>query len=304
MSNRYLIHKTDSFGNPTKRYWKLVYNAALRLGYSVPLQEVVELEFVGDIFPNSAGTAEKHDPTNVRFIGQMKINGHIFNDIVFVHTTKYDRPKFITFWPRSEDANAAESTVEPLVTLAMRGEGISPEEVVEEMHPEFQKNPGIDPLILINRAKNLAEEQVSMLINLAEEWKDQAKVEKARAEDLIEEKLQLEAENKLLNEENNRLKAEQDKAKATGSFVLQNKSLTLVSVETDVLVRNSLNTVLTFEDGSQKSIKVSTFDRNLSVTEKAKSLLGKKVVTTCWDPINEPGKWSSLGYFRNIYEDL
>ena len=42
--------------------------------------------------------------------------------------------------------------------------------------------------------------------------------------------------------------------------------------------------------------------RDLNITAKAKSLVGKKVKTSCWDPIGETGKWTRQGYFRNIYE--
>ena len=54
-------------------------------------------------------------------------------------------------------------------------------------------------------------------------------------------------------------------------------------------------------DGVRLYMKTITFDSYLSVTAKAKTLVGKKVRTSCWDPIREPGKWSSQGYFRNVY---
>ena len=68
------------------------------------------------------------------------------------------------------------------------------------------------------------------------------------------------------------------------------------------MYKGSINTILTLKDGSKKTIKVETFDKNLEVTKKAQSLIGKKIKTTAWDPINDPGKWSSQGYFRHIYE--
>ena len=55
-------------------------------------------------------------------------------------------------------------------------------------------------------------------------------------------------------------------------------------------------------DGTRLYMKTITFDRGLRVTAKAQKLVGKKVKTSCWDPIREPGKWSSQGYFRNVYE--
>jgi hypothetical protein len=75
----------------------------------------------------------------------------------------------------------------------------------------------------------------------------------------------------------------------------------LIEVNTNVVFADgSINTVLKLSDGTKKTINIKVFDRNLAITKKAKSLIGEKVKTTCWDPINEPGKWSSLGYFNDI----
>jgi hypothetical protein len=60
-------------------------------------------------------------------------------------------------------------------------------------------------------------------------------------------------------------------------------------------------TVLVMGDGSQRHMKTSTFDPDGSITTKAKSLVGSRIRTTCWDPKGSPGRWSSQGYFRNIY---
>ena len=61
------------------------------------------------------------------------------------------------------------------------------------------------------------------------------------------------------------------------------------------------HTILVFEDGSTKQMKISTWDASDAVTQKAQSLIGQPVITTCWGPIYEPGKWSRMGYFKNIY---
>jgi hypothetical protein len=49
-------------------------------------------------------------------------------------------------------------------------------------------------------------------------------------------------------------------------------------------------------------MKTVTFDPTLSVTAKAERLVNRQVKTTCWDPVNQPGYWSSQGYFRGIYQ--
>ena len=124
------------------------------------------------------------------------------------------------------------------------------------------------------------------------------KLNEAAAEALGEK----EKENKILQEENKKLQHEKEQGRQRGSNVVVDDPQILISVETDVMYRGSINTILTLKDGSKKSIKVETFDKNLEVTKKAQSLLGKKIKTTAWDPINDPGKWSSQGYFRHIYE--
>ena len=97
-------------------------------------------------------------------------------------------------------------------------------------------------------------------------------------------------------------KKEQAKAKVEGSSPTLADERVLVKVSTDVMHSGSICTQLLMSDGDELFMKVATFDKDLSITDKAKSLEGKKVRTTCWDPINKPGYWSSKGYFRNVYE--
>ena len=105
-----------------------------------------------------------------------------------------------------------------------------------------------------------------------------------------------------LEKENAKLAEEIKIGKSKGSQVNVEKPMVLVNVETNVHYRGSYNTILILEDGTKRYIKVSTFDKDLQVTKKAQSLIGKKIKLTSWDPVNEPGKWSKQGYFRNIYE--
>lgn len=98
-----------------------------------------------------------------------------------------------------------------------------------------------------------------------------------------------------------RYRIESSKAKSEGSVATLSIADTLVKVYEGVIVNGSLCTVLEMGNKRRLQMKVSTFDRDGSVTMKAKDLEGKRVKTTCWDPIREPGKWSSKGYFRNVY---
>ena len=63
----------------------------------------------------------------------------------------------------------------------------------------------------------------------------------------------------------------------------------------------NLCTQLIFENGAHKYMKLSTWDQSGEVTEKAKTLIGKNVTTTCWDPKGTT-MWSDMGYFNNIFE--
>lgn len=94
---------------------------------------------------------------------------------------------------------------------------------------------------------------------------------------------------------------ERRRARDEGSSVVVAKPDTLVAVNEKVLHRGSSCTELAMGSGSRLYMKTSTFDPFGRVTAKAKSLEGRRVRTTCWDPCNDPGKWSSQGYFRNIH---
>ncbi len=98
-----------------------------------------------------------------------------------------------------------------------------------------------------------------------------------------------------------RYKSEEASAKSQKNVATLSVADALVEVRESVLVRGSLCTVLLMSDGRTLHMKTSTFDPDGEITKKARGLIGSRVRTTCWDPISAPGKWSSQGYFRNIY---
>ena len=114
--------------------------------------------------------------------------------------------------------------------------------------------------------------------------------------------------NKNVEEELEQFRSQQSITNAQGSTQTLERMKILEAVNTEVNHRGSSCTELVMGDGTRLYMKTITFDRGLIVTAKAKSLVGKKVKTSCWDPISEPGKWSRQGYFRNVYalsdEDL
>ena len=105
-----------------------------------------------------------------------------------------------------------------------------------------------------------------------------------------------------MEEELDEFRAQEQIANAQGSTQTLETEKVLESVNTEVFHRGSSCTELVMGDGTRLYMKTITFDRDLRVTAKAQTLVGKKVKTSCWDPIREPGKWSRQGYFRNVYE--
>jgi len=80
----------------------------------------------------------------------------------------------------------------------------------------------------------------------------------------------------------------------------QSPAAILAAVNENVQVRGAACTILVMADGSQRHMKISTFDPDGLITKKAKQLVGSVVLITCWDPQRSPGKWSSQGYFNDI----
>ena len=96
-------------------------------------------------------------------------------------------------------------------------------------------------------------------------------------------------------------KFETETAESESSVAILSEPNVLVSIKENERVRGSSCTVLVMGDGSQRHMKTSTFDPDGTITQKAKTLVGSRIQTTCWDPKDSPGRWSSQGYFRNIY---
>ena len=96
-------------------------------------------------------------------------------------------------------------------------------------------------------------------------------------------------------------KAETEIAENERSVATLSAPDSLVTIKENEMVRGSSCTVLVMGDGSQRHMKTSTFDPDGAITQKAKTLVGSRIRTTCWDPKGSPGRWSAQGYFRNIF---
>ena len=134
-----------------------------------------------------------------------------------------------------------------------------------------------------------------------------------RKSKLADEKVELEARNQFMAKENAELKArleasdaryevELSAAARNGDVATLSGLNVLADVLEQQLVSGSYCTVLVFADGTKKYMKTSQFDRDGRTTAIAKSLKGRSVRTTCWDPKDNPLYWTKRGYFRNVYE--
>ena len=111
----------------------------------------------------------------------------------------------------------------------------------------------------------------------------------------------LKDENIEIQNELNEYKVQENMANTEGSTQTLEEAKILVDVNSNVTRGKSSCTELVMGDGTKLYMKTSTFDKNLKVTAKARLLKGRKVRTSCWDPIQQPGRFSSQGYFRNLY---
>jgi hypothetical protein len=120
-------------------------------------------------------------------------------------------------------------------------------------------------------------------------------------DDLQNEKQVLKSRVDELEEERRRYQREAADAQRKGEKASLSDPDTLVDVLVGQMHRNSSCTILVMGDGSRRHMKTASFDRDGRVTAKAKSLIGRKVQISCWDPVDQPGRWSRDGYFRQVY---
>ena len=208
------------------------------------------------------------------------------------HSAKYD--EVVTVIRTSGDMQTEHHLSAVIRSLRESGD-ISVDELIE-MHPLYLNGKVKRHSDLI---KILVEKKSSNEIIRIQSIADEAVT---KYEELKRENERLMQENKRMEEELDEFRAQEQIANAQGSTQTLEREKVLEAVNTEVLHRGSSCTELAMGDGTRLYMKTITFDRDLRVTAKAQTLVGKKVKTSCWDPIREPGKWSRQGYFRNVYE--
>ena len=209
-------------------------------------------------------------------------------------SNKYINDKVITII-RYSDERETEHHLTEVIKALRKSHDITTEELIK-MHPLYMNRKLSTHADLI---KILVDKKSSNEIIRIQSIADEAVT---KYEELKRENERLMQENKRMEEELDEFRAQEQIANAQGSTQTLEREKILEAVNTEVLHRGSSCTELVMGDGTRLYMKTITFDRDLQVTAKAKTLVGRKVKTSCWDPIREPGKWSSQGYFRNVYE--
>lgn len=230
-----------------------------------------------------------------------------------------NKPVLITVW--RNDAKTEEHLSE--VMSGLRKRGYLSSSVLLDLHPDYVggKIATHEDLVIL-LARTMSAEKVNMMdeivassvvrVNKANTERDEAVAKAVEADKRNQEtsiKLaKAQEENEELIVKNHQLEAEKLRYKQEAESARRdNKQATLSSPDTLVKVlerqiyRGSSCTILIMGDGSRRHMKTATFDPTGSVTAHAKNLQGRRVRISCWDPINQPGRWSNEGYFRNIY---
>ena len=245
--------------------------------------------------------------------------------------TEHKNPKVVTVW-RNDQEN--EFFISKLLTSLRKQSKISTRELIE-MNPLYlagQANT-FEDLARILAIREFEPEKKQELERLGRIAKSEARLEfkelvnKLEAENKRSQETVIKLTDAVSAERQQRRKVEQEnknladkigikenelraymaelskiKRQRAGHNVNLDSGQVLVAVHKNVYHRGSTCTQLVLSNGQRKHIKISTFDRDLAVTKKAETLLGKVVKTTSWDPVHEPGKWSLQGYFMNIYQ--
>jgi len=155
--HEFIVRRLRNDGTPSRRFHKLLYTAALRLGV-VPQTtgEKLKIELIGAPNNNSVQTHKQNrevwDGTLTFFDSQASNSRVDFSNITAI-LERTDRGSYhlITFWPKLQNPDARDSYTDPLVDIAMSAEvpDLFLEYVANVMHKEFVENPGMSPAVAV-----------------------------------------------------------------------------------------------------------------------------------------------------------
>jgi len=247
----------------------------LRFGFYFQKDEYIELEAIGDIQPGKVPGRFMVEAWITNPNTDEKISGKF----VLTDSKKNGSHTLVTAWRMEDDEEFYFSEV--IKMLRLKG-AVSPEWLLEN-HRLY--------------ASGVLRSHADLVFLLASKvGKEEAEVLRAHIksqEDRIKRLLQS-------MKDGHKEIAQADTEKSSVTIVARG---VLKKVVENVVHKGSYCTAIDLDDGTRLFMKTATFDKTGEITRKAHSLVGEKVRVVCWDPKNAPGKWSSLGYFRNLYLD-
>lgn len=147
MNHDYFISQTLADGRPNRRFFKVLYTAALRFGVVLPIdRNGVKVDFTGEL----TDEIQEHNG-NRALKGMLTLNGQQFSDVIVIDNPGQagKRASVRTFWPLSQHPDAHESYTDPLVGTAMDGTPYDVAIVATVMHERFRDNAGVSPATLM-----------------------------------------------------------------------------------------------------------------------------------------------------------
>jgi hypothetical protein len=322
-----------------RRYFKLLYTAALRLGAVATESEgFINFSFVGN--PNDA--ISPHRSNRSGWTGKLLISPDYWGDSVgvfesinvIIEQRNGLRPKLITFWPTIQNPDAQDSYTDPLVDIAMSS--LVPEHFLEyvanQMHAEFIQDPGMSPAVhmqglnqeLLERVKKSANAELDRYVeavnralelqkeamNIADEYKTMADIAKAENYELQDEISQLKRALKDQEESKHEVHDQVPPAVAVTKSWQSKTGSSYINVGIRALVRSirlvGAQNELTYVDEEGEDKIITDFGSlNKEVFEYLKKLEGKTAVFLVTQKPNGPLKLASdtmlLPQYRTLW---
>ena len=282
-------------GTPNRRFHKVRYTAALRLGV-VPeaTNGRLEIRFSGDFAPD----VEPHQGKKA-LKGTLQIADMGFTDVVVIAKSRTDgRYDLVTFWPVSQHPDAHQSYTDPLVDTAMDGTPFDIEVVRTTMHTAFLDNAGASPATLMKR---IYETENSALKEAAERYgrllEDSIERERDVKAELVQERSvrqKAEANAAESKAELERLRQESVRVAPPGTAVRPSNVAVLERIEEGRRGRENQRAILLYmSDGTVRANNwPNDYEARLNY---ARRLEGRRVKTDVW------GNYPWQEWFQNIY---
>lgn len=209
----------------------------------------------------------------------------------------YDNDKVVTVIRYLDEAETEHHLSEVIKSLRV-SKVLNPQDLIN-FHPLYMTRQLTTHADLINiLTEKKSSEEITKIQSIADEAIQRYE---SKINNLNDELIKLKLINTEIQKELDEFKIQENIANSKGNTQTLRKAGYLIDVLENRMHRRSSCTVLVMDDGTKLYMKTSSFDKDLKVTAKAKLLKGRKVMTSCWDPIGKPGEFSNKGYFRNLY---